>query len=90
MLNVIFNIHTEAGLLTKRACELFDILKHKYNNNDKMMKVQMIKRLHDIRPKKGEDPKVMHNKFEALKVKHQILENDTVLMNFWYMHSCTN
>ena len=36
MLNVIFSIQGEAGWLARRACQLLDNLKHKYNPNDKL------------------------------------------------------
>ena len=35
MVNAIFNIQTEAGWMTRRAHQLFDTLKHKYNPHDK-------------------------------------------------------
>ena len=71
MLNAIFNIQAEAGWLTGKACQLFDNLKQKYNLDYKLLRVQMIKMLNKIKPKKGEDPKVMCDKIEALKVKYQ-------------------
>ena len=71
MLNEIFNVQVEAGWLTGKACELFNNLKQKYNRNDKLSRVQMIKKPNKIKPMKGDDPKVMCNKIEALKVKHQ-------------------
>ena len=47
----------------------------------------MIKKINKIKPKKREDPKVMWNKIEALKVKYgdqaEILENDTTVMHFF-------
>ena len=62
MLNAIFNIQAEAGWPTRRACQQFHKLKHKYNPNDKLLKVQMIKKLSKIKSKKGEDPKMICNK----------------------------
>ena len=59
MLNAIFSIQAEAGWPTGKACQLFDNLKQKYNHNDKLLKVQIIKKLNKIKPKKGEDPKMM-------------------------------
>ena len=69
MLNVIFTIQGEVGWLTEKVCQLFDNLKQKYNPNDKLSRVQMIKMLNKIKPKEGEDLKMMCNKIEALKVK---------------------
>ena len=48
----------------------------------------MIKKLNKSKPKKGEDPKVMCNKIEALKVKYgdqaEILDNNAIEMHlFW-------
>ena len=59
--NVEWNIKNkaEAGWLTGKACQLFDNLKHKYNPNDKLLRVQMMKKLKKIKPKKSKDPKVM-------------------------------
>ena len=73
MLNAIFNIQTEAGWPTGKACQLFDNLKHKYNPNDKLSRAQMIKKLNKIKPKKEKDLKVTCNKIEALKVKYGIM-----------------
>ena len=82
MLNAIFNIQAEAGRPNGRACQLFDNLKHKYNPNDKLSSAQMIGKLNKIKPKKGEDPKVICDKTEALKVKYcyqaKILDNDKI------------
>ena len=87
MLTVIFNVQAEAGWPTGRACQLFDNLKHKYNPNDKLLRAQMMKKLNEIEPKKGEDPKVKCDKIEKLKVKHQdqaeILENDSIVMHLF-------
>ena len=45
----------------------------------------MIKKLDKIKPKKGEDPKVMCDKNESLKVKYQdqakVLDNNTIMMH---------
>ena len=47
----------------------------------------MIKKLSKIKLKKGEDPKVMCNKIEALKVKHwdqaKILDNDIIVTHLF-------
>ena len=47
----------------------------------------MIKKLNKIMPKKREDPKVMCNKIEALKVKYcdqaKILDDDTIVMHLF-------
>ena len=47
----------------------------------------MIKKLNEIKPKKGEDSKVICNKIEALKVKYwdqtEILDNDTIVMHLF-------
>ena len=44
----------------------------------------MIKKLNKKKPKKGEDPKLMCNKIESLKVNYwdqvEILDNDTIVM----------
>ena len=78
MLNVIFNI-------TVRVCQQCHNLKHKFNPNDKLLKVQMIK-FNKINPKKLEDPKVMCNKIEFPKVKYhdqaRIL-NNTIVMHLF-------
>ena len=55
----------------------------------------MVKKLNKIKPKKGEDPKEMCNKIQALKVKYEdkaeILDNDTIMMHlFWHVQSCTS
>ena len=46
----------------------------------------MIKKLNKIKTKKREDPKVMCNEVEALKVKYhdqaKILDNDTIVTHF--------
>ena len=83
MLNAMFNIQAEAGWLTGKA------------SNKKLLRAQMIKKLNKIKPNKGEDPKVMCDKIEALKVKYQdqaeILDNDKIVMHFsWCVQSCTN
>ena len=69
MLNAIFNVQAAAGWPTGRACQLFDDMKHKYNTNDKLLSVQMMTKLNEIKPRKRENPKVMCEKTEALKVK---------------------
>ena len=47
----------------------------------------MIKKLNKIKPKNGEDPKVMCNNIEALKVKccdpAKILDNNTTVMHLF-------
>ena len=52
-----------------------------------MSRAQIVKKLNKIKPKKGEDPKVMCDKIEALKVKYQdwaeILDNDTIVMHLF-------
>ena len=63
----MFELYSHAG----KACQLFDKLKQKYNPNDKLSSMQIIKKLNEIKPKKGEDLKVMCDKIEALKVKYQ-------------------
>ena len=87
MLNAIFNIQAEAGWPTERACQLFDNLKQNHNHNDKLSRMQMIKNLHKIKPKKGDDPKVLCNKIEVLKIKYQdqaeILDNDTIVLHLF-------
>ena len=87
MLNSIFNIQAETGWLTGKAWQLFDNLKHKYNRKNKLSRAQMIKKLKEMKPKKGEDSKVMCNKIKALKVKYQdwaeILGNDTIVMHLF-------
>ena len=49
----------------------------------------MIKKLNKIKPKKGEDPKVMCNKNGALKVKYQdqaeILDGNTIMMHLFLL-----
>ena len=45
MLNATSNIKAQAGWPTGRACQLFNNLKHKYNPNDKLSRMQMIKNL---------------------------------------------
>ena len=51
----------------------------------------MIEKLNKINPKKGEDPKVMCNEIEALKVKYQdqaeIMNNNTIVMHLFLV--CT-
>ena len=53
--------------------------------------MQISKKLIGIMPKKGEDPKVMCNKIEALKVKlwdqAKLLENNTIVMHLFLV--CT-
>ena len=50
----------------------------------------MIKKLNKIKPKKKEDPKVMCNKTEAVKIKYcdqdEILDNNTIMMHFLGKH----
>ena len=58
MLNATFNVQAEAGWPARRAHQLFDNLKNKYNHNDKLLRAQIIMKLNKIKPKKGEDPKV--------------------------------
>ena len=58
MLNAIVNIQV-ASWSTGRVCQLYDNLKCKYNPNDRLSEVQMIKKLNEIKPKKGKDHKVM-------------------------------
>ena len=70
MLNAIFNVQAETGWTTGRSSWLFDNLKHKDNPNDELSRAQMIKKLNKIKLMKGEDPKVMCDKIEALKVKY--------------------
>ena len=70
ILNAIFNIQAEPGLSTGTACQLFDNLKQKYYPNNKLLRAQMIKKLNEIKPKKGEDPKVVCNEIEALKIEY--------------------
>ena len=64
-----------------------DDMKHQYNPNDKLSSVQMIKKLNEIKPKKGEDLKMMCDKIEALKVKYwdqaEIINNDTIVMHLF-------
>ena len=47
----------------------------------------MIKKLSKIKPKNGEDPTVMCNKIDALKIKYhdqaKILENSTIVMHLF-------
>ena len=47
----------------------------------------MVRKLNEIKPKKGADPEVMCDKIEALKVKYQdqaeVLDNDTIAMQFF-------
>ena len=90
-LNAIFNIPAGTGWPTGRACQLFDNFKQKYNPNNKLLRAEMIKKLNKIKPKKGEYPKVMCNKIEALKVKYwdqaEILDNDTIMMHLFLV--CT-
>ena len=92
MLNTIFIVQVEAGWQTGRACQLFDNLKQKYNTNNKLSRVQMIKKLNKIKPKKGEDSKVMCDKIEALKNKYQdkakIQDNDTIVTHLFLV--CVN
>ena len=52
MLNGIFNIQAQAGLPSGRACQLFGNLKHKYNPHDKLLRVQMIKKLNKTKANK--------------------------------------
>ena len=40
MLDVIYNVQDEAGWITGNACQMFDILKQKYNPNDKLSSAQ--------------------------------------------------
>ena len=86
MLNVILNVQAETGWLTGR-CQLFDNLKQKYNPNNKLSRAQMIKKHYKIKPKKGEDPKVMCNEIKVLKVKFwdkaEILDNDTIVTHLF-------
>ena len=46
-----------------------------------------VKELNEIKPKKGEDPKVMYDEIEAMKVKYwdetKILDNDTIVMHLF-------
>ena len=83
-MNAISNVQDETGWTTGSVYQLFDNLNHKYNPNDKLLRVQMIKMLHEIKPKNGEDPKVMYKKIKALKVKYQgqakILDSDIIVM----------
>ena len=87
MLNAIFNVQAEAGWPTGRACQLFDNFKCKYSPNDKLLSAQMIKKLYKSKLKNGEDPKVMCDKIEALKVKYQdqaeILDNNTIVTHLF-------
>ena len=85
--NVIFNVQAEAGWPTGKACQMIDNLKQKYNPNDKLLRMQMIKKLNKMKPNKGDDPKVMNDKIEALKVKYQdqvkIIDNDKNVMHIF-------
>ena len=49
--------------------------------------MQLIKNLNKIKPTKGEDPKVMCKKIEALKVKYwdqtEILDSNTIVMHLF-------
>ena len=95
MLNAVFNVQAAAGWPTGETCQLFDNVKHKYNPTDKLSRVQMIKKLNEIKPKKGEEFKVMCYKIELLKVEYldqtEILDNDTIVMHlFWFVPSYKN
>ena len=57
MLNAIFNVQAEAGWPTGGACQLLDNLKHRCNPNEKLSRAQMIKKLHEIKPKKEKIPR---------------------------------
>ena len=87
MLNAIFNVQAEVGWLTGKACQLFDNLKQKYNPNDKLSRAQMIKKLNKTKSKKEEDPKVICNKIESLKIKYldqaKILDNKTIVTHLF-------
>ena len=85
MLNAIFNVQAETGCPTGRACQLFDSLEHKYNPNDQLSRAQIKKKLNKIKPKKGEDPKVMCDEIEALKYQDQaeILDDNTIAMHLF-------
>ena len=87
MLKAIFNIQAKAGWQTRKACQLFDNLKQKYNPNDNLLKAQMTKKLREIKPKRGEDPNKICNKIEALKVKYwdqvEILDNEKIVMHLF-------
>ena len=87
VLNVIFNVQVETGWLTGKACQLFDNLKQKYNPNDKLLRAQTLKKLNKIKPKRGDDPKVMCVIIKALKVKcwdqADILDNNTIVMHLF-------
>ena len=88
MLNVIFNVQAEAGWPTRRACQLFAIISTTLMTS---IEALTIKKLYEIKPKKGEDPKVMFDEIEALKVKYcdqvEILDNDTIVMHLFLV--CT-
>ena len=74
-------------MATGKACQLFDKLKQKYNTNNKLTRAQIIKKLNEIKPKKGEDSKMMCDKVEALGVKYwdqaKILGNDTIVIHLF-------
>ena len=50
ILNLIFNAKAEAGWPTGKARQLFDNLKQKYNTNNKLSSVQVIKKLVRLSP----------------------------------------
>ena len=82
MLNAIFNNQAEASWPT-----VFDNLKHTYNFHEKLSSVQMMKKLSEIKPKKGENLKVICDKIEELKVEYhdqaEILDNHTIAMHLF-------
>ena len=55
------------------------------------MRVQMTKKLNEIKPKKGKDPKVMYDKIELVKVKYkdqaEILDNHTTVMHLFLLYT---
>ena len=53
ILHIIVCIQAETGSLTGNVCQLFNILKQKYNSNDKLLREKMIKKLNKIKPKQG-------------------------------------
>ena len=65
MLNAIFNIQAEAGWLTGKACQLFDNLKQKYNLDYKLLRVQMIKILTRLSPRREKTQKLC-----VIKLRH--------------------
>ena len=88
MLNVVLNVQAETSWSTGKACQLFDNLEQKYIANNKLLIAQMIKKLNES--KKGDNPKVMCNKIEALKAKYwdqaEILDSDTIVMHLFMVH----